>query len=138
MPQQPARGDRALVDAGIVQRQMQVELLRCGPPDSLQDVAELHAAVERVDPSNDGTGLGIKRREEIGRAMADAVVGVALQLPRAHGIAACLDGGLQVHARHQCPRGRMQVGPDDVAHLVLEANRPGCTGHLRAPNLGPQ
>ncbi|ATG96446.1 hypothetical protein FRC97_03460 [Paracidovorax citrulli] len=63
----------------------------------------------------------VERREEIGDAVADVVVRVALRLAWRMGIAgavslcAAMGGFSSTH-----PFGRMQIEPYDVAHLVHE------------------
>ena len=67
----------------------------------------------------------LERREQAGRPVARVVVGVPLDLSRAHrqhrlGPVERLDLGLLVDRQHDRPLGRVEVQPHDVADLRLE------------------
>lgn len=85
MPEQPALDDRALVGAGVVQYQMQLQFGRRCSLYGLQEVTKLNAAVTLVNFCNDRPRLDVQRCKKISCAMANVVVGVTLRLPRAHG-----------------------------------------------------
>jgi hypothetical protein len=107
MSEEPALDDWTFGGAGVVEHEMQIEFHRRGTLDGLQEVAELHAAMTPMDFCDDRAGLDVKGCKEVGRAMAQVVVRVALRLARLHGyrwrgIAVGLDGGFLVYAL-TCP-----------------------------------
>lgn len=104
---------------------MQIEFHRGGTLDDLQEVTELHAAVASVDFGDDRASLDVQCSKEVGRAVSQVIMCMALRPARLHGNRRCgvavrLDGGLLVHAQHQSTLGRMQIEVHDVSHLVDE------------------
>jgi len=93
--------------------------------DQVQEAAELLGAVARAHVGDDLTGGDVECRVEVRRPVADIVVGAALGDPRherqdRRRAIERLDLGLLVDARHDGGLRRVEVEPDDVAHLVDE------------------
>lgn len=101
--QQLALDDWALVGAGVVEHEMQVKLHWRSTLDSLEEVTELQTAVTSVDFGDDSASLDVQGGKEVGRAVSQVVVRMALWLARLYGygrcgVAVCLDGRLLVYA----------------------------------------
>ena len=80
----PAANGLGLVCAVVVQDQMDVEIVRNGGIDRIEELAELHTAMAPVEFANHRAGLYIQRRKQRRRAMACIVVSPAFDLAGAH------------------------------------------------------
>ena len=107
----------------IVEHQMDVEIGRHGLLDLRQEFAEFDCAVALVAAADDPTGSDVQGGEQRGRAVALVVMAAPLDLPRPHrqqrlSAVERLDLRLFIDAQHQGAVGRVEVEPNDVAHLV--------------------
>src|SRR6516164_8278116 len=107
----------------IVEHQMDVEIGWHGLLDLRQEFAEFDRPVVLVAAADDPTGGDVQGGEQRGCAVALVVMAASLDLPRAHrqqrlSAVERLDLRLFIDAQHQGAVGRVEVEPDDVAHLV--------------------
>ncbi|MGF6851352.1 hypothetical protein OKW29_000238 [Paraburkholderia sp. CI3] len=111
--------------AVVVHHQMDVQLGWHVGLDGAQELQEFTAAMTPMQFSNDFARGDVQRREQCGRAVAHIVVRVSLrdargQRQRRLGAVQRLDLALLVHAQHHGLERRVQIQPDDIAHLVDE------------------
>ena len=123
--EEPALDDLGLVGLIVVDDEVDIEALGDGRLDSVEEPAKLNGAVALVTFGDDLSGLGVERCEEGGGAIANIVVGTALDLPRTHrqqglGAVEGLDLGLFVDAQDQSSVRGMQIQADDVTHFLDE------------------
>ena len=122
---QPIVNHRRLVSAIVVQHQMNVEVLRNGFGDVVEEPAKLHRPVAREASAEHLTGGYVQGRKQRRGSVAAVVVGAPLRKPwthRQHRLATLqrLNLRLLVHAQHHRALGRMQVQTHDVAYLLDE------------------
>jgi hypothetical protein len=125
VPGQPAPDERGLVRAVVVQDQMHVQVLGDRCVDAPEERAKLHGAVPAPALGQDLAGLDDQGGEQRRGAMPDVVMRTPLNLTRAHRqqrlrAVQGLDLALLVQAQHQRLVRRIQVQPDDIAHLLDE------------------
>ena len=122
---------------------MHVEVRRHDLVDQVEEAAELLGAVPRRHLRDHLAGGDIERGVEVGGAVADVVVG----LPRGHPRhqrqhrrrpVERLDLRLLIDAQHDRGLGRVEVQPDDVAHLVDELRIRGELERLDLMRLQPE
>ena len=116
---------RRLVRAVVVENEMDVELARDGRIDGLQEMEKLGRPMPAMDFTDDAPRLDIERGKEVGRPMPHIVVRVAFDLPGPHRQERLraiqrLDLRLLVDGQHQGAVRRIEIEPDDVAHLLDE------------------
>jgi hypothetical protein len=121
MALQPALHGRRLVDAHVVEHQVQLAG-GVGPRHQAQEGSEVGGGVSRAGGMGHGAGRHLERREQAGGAVAAVVVGMALDLSRSQrqlglGVVEGLDLGLLVDTQHDGALGRGQVQADDVGDL---------------------
>ena len=109
--------------AVVVQNQMHVELGRNVGLNGTQKRQELFAAMAPMQLADDPTGRQIQGRKQARRAVTLVVMGASLRDSRRQrqqrlGPIQGLNLALLVHAQHHRFGGRIQVQPNDVAHLV--------------------
>ena len=122
---EPALDRRGLVGRGVVEHDVHVEVCRHRFVDQVEEAPELLGAMPRRHLRDHLAGGDIERGVEVGGAVTDVVVGLPRRHPRhqrQHGRRAVerLDLRLLIDAQHDRGLGRIQVQPDDVAHLVDE------------------
>ncbi|CAB3775311.1 hypothetical protein LMG29542_08693 [Paraburkholderia humisilvae] len=125
MASQPGIDRGALVRAVVIHHQMDVQLGRHVGLDGAQKPQEFTAAMTPMQFANDFARGDVQRCEQCGRAVAHVVVRASLRDSRGqrqHGLGAVqgLDLALPVHAQHHGLEWRVQIQPDDIAHLVDE------------------
>ena len=125
MADEPALDRRRLVGRGVVEHDVHVEVRRHGGVDQVEEAAELLGAMPRRHLRDHLPGGDVEGGVEVGGAVADVVVCLPRRHPRhqrQHRRRAVerLDLRLLVDAEHDRRLGRIEVEPDDVAHLVDE------------------
>ena len=140
---EPGFDRRCLVGGVIVEHQMDVEIGRHGLFDRGQEPAEFDRAVALVATADDPAGGDVQGGEQRGRAVALVVMAASLDLPRSHrqqrlGAVERLDLRLFIDAQHQGMVGRVEVEPDDVAHLVDKQRIAGQLEGFEAVRLQPE
>ena len=125
MAQQPALDLGGLVGRDVVDDEMDVEVVGHRAIDQVQEPPELDGPVALGHVGDDVPRGHVERGVEVGGAVAHVVVGASFGEPRAkrehrRGAVEGLDLGLLVDAEHEGGIGRVDVEPDDVAHLVDE------------------
>ena len=116
----------------VVDDQVDVEVLRHAGVDVAEEGEELLVAVSLAAPGDHLAGGDVEGGEQGGGAVADVVVGDALDVSEPHGqhrlgAVERLHLALLVDAQHQGVVRRVEVQADDVAHLVDEE---GVAGEL--------
>ena len=122
---EPVADQLGLVGAVVVHDEMNVEIGRHVALDLVEELAELARAMAREALADDLAGRHVERGEQRGRAVALVVVGAPLGLAGPHrqqrlGAVQRLDLALLVDAQHHGAVGRVEIEPDDVAHLLDE------------------
>src|SRR5262245_24833242 len=120
---EPASDQRCLVRGVVVEDEMDVEVQWHRVIDGVEKLAELHGAMAAMTPADHRAGLDVQCREERRRAMAQVVMGAAFGLARAHRqqwlrAIQRLDLRLLIGTQHEGAVRRIQVEPDDIAHLL--------------------
>lgn len=120
---QPASNRRRLVGSVVVEDHVDVEVLRLGRVDGLQELTELEGAMAFLAFPDDLPCPGIQGGKERERPVTLVVVGSALRLARAKwqqrlGADQSLDLRLLVHTQHQGAVRRIQIQTDDVTDLL--------------------
>ena len=140
---QPRAHLRVLVGAVVVDDEMHVERAWNLGLEMAQEREELLMAMARLALSEDLAVGHVEGGKQGGCAMAVVVVRHPLEVTQAHrqhGLRALerLDLALFVNAQHQCLVGRVEVEPDDVAHLLDEERIVGELEGFRAVGLNPE
>ena len=120
---QPGANQLRFVGAVVVQNQGNVQLRGHVLLDDVEEFAKLGRAMTAVCLADDRSGLCIQRGAEAGGAVSLVVVRAAFDLARSHGqqrrrAVQRLNLILLVAAQHQSAVRRVEIQPDDVAHLV--------------------
>jgi hypothetical protein len=121
----PALDGGRLVGRGVVEHEVHVEVCGHLGVDHVQEAAELLGAMARRHLRGHLTRGDVERRKEVGRAVAEVVVGASLghaRHERQHRRRAVerLDLRLLVDAEDDRRLGRVEVQPDEVSHPVDE------------------
>src|SRR5690349_1083154 len=129
--------------AVIIENQVQVQFRGHAGLDGFQEIAKLDGAVTPMKLTDNSTGLGIERSEQVDGAVTHVIRRAALGLAgshRQHRLTAIegLNLGLFVHAQHQCLIGRIEIQAHDVAHLLDEERVPGELESLDPVRLQPK
>ena len=111
--------------AAVVHDEVDVEVGRHVALDRVEELAELLRAVAGHAFADDRSGLHVERGEQRGRAVPLVVVGAPLGLAGPHrqqrlGAVQRLDLAFLVDAEHHGALRRVEIEPDDVAHLLHE------------------
>lgn len=114
-----------LVGAVVIHDQMDVEILRDGLLDLAEEAQEFLVPVARLALGDHLASGHVQGSEQGGGAMADVVMGDALDVPQTHGQerlspVEILNLRLLVNAEHHRLVGRIQVQADDVADLLVK------------------
>src|SRR5205823_4159368 len=125
MAKKPPTYGRGLVGGGVVHDHVDVQLRRDVLVDQVQEPAELLGPVPGGEIGDDVAGGNIEGGVQVGDAVPDVVVGLALRDARPKGQDRCgavqgLDLALLVYAQHDRRIGWVQVQADDVPDLVDE------------------
>jgi hypothetical protein len=121
---EPPAGDKlSLVSGVVVEHEVDIEVSGHLAVDAIQKGAELGGAVTPVGCADDLAGGGIERREERGSSVPAVVVSAQLGQSRTHrqdwlGPVQGLDLALIVGAEDERPLRRIEIQPNDVAHLL--------------------
>ena len=119
---------------------MNVEIGRHGLLDLREEVAEFDRTVTLVAAADDPAGGNVQGGEQGGRAVPRVIMAAPLGLPRSHrqqrlGAIERLDLRLLIDAQHQGMVGRIELEPDDVAHLGDKQRVSGQLESLQAVRL---
>lgn len=117
MSNEPVADEWGFVGGGIVEDEVNVEILGNLVVDRRQELAELLRAMPAVELRQYRSRLEVKRGEEIGRPAAFVVVGSSLRGSRAHrqeGLRAIQGLNLGLIAMHFSPRVQLFVGAEQV------------------------
>src|ERR671915_292992 len=111
--------------------------------DGVEEAAELPGAMAGEALADDLADLHVERGEQRERAMPLVVVGAALGLAGPHrqerlGAVQRLDLALLVDAKHHRAIRRVEIEPDDVAHLLHEQRVGGELEGLGSMRLHPK
>ena len=139
----PALDRRRLVGRGVVEHDVHVEVCRHRAVDQDQEAAELLGAMPWRHLREHLAGGDIERGVEVGGAVADVIVAAPLRhsgQQRQHRRRAVerLDLRFLVDAEHDSGLGRIEVQPDNVAHLVDELRVGRELERLRLMRLEPE
>ena len=120
---EPRFDRRGFVSCVVVEHQVDVEIGRRGLLDRGQELAEFDRPMTLVAAADDSAGGDVQGGEQRSRAVALVVVAASLDLTRPHrqqrlGAVERLDLRLFIDAQHQGAVGRIDIKPDNVAHLV--------------------
>ena len=113
------------VGSVVVDDEMNVEVGGDAGIQIAQEGKELLMAMARLAFGEDGASGDVEGREQGGGAVANVIVGDALDVPQAHGqhrLSAVqgLNLALFIDTKHQSVIGRVQIQADNVAHLFDE------------------
>ena len=119
----PFADQLGLVRRGVVDDDVDVEIIGNVLLDEVEEAPKLPGAVTRQTFANDLAGGDVERRKQGGGAVPLVVVRVPLGLAGAHGQQRLgsvqrLDLRLLVDAEHQGAVGRVGVETDDIADLL--------------------
>ena len=125
MADKPALDRRCLVGRGVVEHDVHVEMGRHRVVDQVQEAAELLGAMPRRHLRDHLPGGDVERGVEVGGAVAEVVVALSRRHARhqrqnRRRAVERLDLRLLVDAQDDRGLGRIEIEPDDVAHLVDE------------------
>ena len=143
MPREPISHRGCLVRAVVVHDQMYLKRLGHVSVDRAQELQELFGAVATVKFADDLAGGHVQRSKQRGGPMSHVVMGTSLRYPRSQRqdrLCAIqrLDLALLVNAQHQGLGRRVQVKPDDIAHLVDKQRVRGELEGLGSMRLQPE
>lgn len=129
---QPALDLGMLVSGVVVHDQMEVEFGRDVLIEVAKELEKLLMAVAGLALADHLAGGDLERREEGGGAVADVIMGDALDITQPHGEQRL--GAIQglnlaffIHAQHQRVLGRVQIEADDVSDFF---DKEGIVGEL--------
>ena len=122
---QPPLDQRRFVGAVVVQDEVDLAVGRHGRVDQVKKLSELNRPMAAVGVPDDLPTLCVERRKQQGRPMTPVGVRAPCGLTRLHRQQRLREvEGLNlrflVHAQHQGMVGRIEIEPDDVAHLLDE------------------
>jgi hypothetical protein len=125
MTQQPTLDGRGFVGGVVVDDQVEREAGRGLVVNRLQELAELHRPMAAMKLPDHSARLEVERGEQVGGAVAQRVGRAPLSLAGTHRqqrLTAIerLALALLVDTQHQRAVGRIEVEPDDIAHLLDE------------------
>ena len=120
---QPPVDQRRFVGAVVVEDQVDVEVGRHGRLDQIEELPERNRPMAAVGASDDLPTLRVERRKQRGRPVAAIGMRVARGLARLHrqqGLCAVESLNLRffIDTQHQGMIGRVEIQPDDIAHLL--------------------
>ena len=120
---EPGFDGRRFVGSVIVEHQVDVEIGRHGLFDRGQELSKFDRTMALVAAADDLARGDVEGGEQRGRAVALVVVSTPLGLPRSHRQQRLraierLDLRLFIDTQDQGTVGRVEVEPDNVAHLV--------------------
>ena len=140
---QPSLDLRMFVGRIVVNHQVDLQIGRHLPVDQSQESQEVLMAVALLALGDHPTGGDVQRHEQGGRAMADIIVSVPLDIAETHGQGSLgavqsLDLGLFVDAQHHRMVGWIQIQADDVSDFLDEEGIVGQLEGLRQVRLDPE
>lgn len=124
-PGEPGLDLGVFVGAVVVDDEMDVQVFGDAVVDVPQEGEELLVPVAPLALGEHRTGRHVEGGEQGGGAMADVIVGDAIDVAESHGQQGLgalegLDLGFLVHAQHDGVIGGVEIQPHDVAHLLDE------------------
>ncbi len=140
MPKQPAMHQGRLVDAGVVEHEIHLELVGHLASDALEEGLELDRTVSAMGLANHLAAGHVEGGEQRRRAVPAIVMGLPLRKARCQGqdrlgAVEDLDLTFLVHAQDERLVRRIQIQPDDVAHFFDELRIRGELEVLHAMRL---
>src|ERR1700730_942494 len=143
MPDQPFLDEWCFVRRGVVQYEVNVEIVGNTLVDCGEELAELLGSVTTTDLTQNGSGLDVESREEIRRATPLVVMRSSLWSAWAHRqkrlrTVQSLNLCLLIHTQHQCVVWRVKVEAHDVAHLLDKQRVGGKLERLAPVRLQPE
>lgn len=139
----PASDLRMLVRGVVVDDQMDLEFVGHGGLDVAQELQELLVAMPALALGEDLALSDVQRREQRGRPVSDVVVRDPLDIaqPEREDRLRAIEGldlTLLVDAQHDRVIRRVEIEPDDIAHLLDKERVGGQLEMLLAVGLEPK